>query len=398
MQRLLAVTCCAVLVVLAGCAGGGPATDTATTTGTQTEATPTTTTPSGGSNVTLAVGETIELATLARVHATHLDGQSYTLRIDRRGGPKVAVVDENGLARVDEPFRDTFFQTDGAAFQNETEDGTNRYVARPTTRNVSTGADLIAATEGSLLVAHTTTVDGETRYVLTPGINYTNASGPRPYRRAVATESGLVTNYTSGTFYPDRGIDVVESFTVTDVGETTVEPPRWVSWLRDAPVDDATDTGTVIVEHPDLDTRLRVTDDAMDFRHVDLRENENDWLASGLVEEAGVSPVVNPIVRDRSANTTITVGYDESRLPEGASEGNVSLFVYNETLQWYVQMNTTVDAEANTATATRAHNVTYSTGGGPEQTIRPTIAHPQGRPVVVALHVPTYTEAWQNAG
>ncbi|MFD1586662.1 hypothetical protein ACFR9U_06680 [Halorientalis brevis] len=395
MSRPLAVICCAVLVALAGCAGGGPTTETAETTHPSPES-PTSTAPaSEESGLTLAVGATVELETLARAHAKLLENRSYTLRVDRRGGPRVTSVDGSGLARIDDTFRDTFFQTDEAAFRNRTEDGTHRYVARPATLNRSTGADLLAATSGGLVVTNTTTVEGETRYVLTPGIDYTNASGPRPYRKAVATESGLVTNYTSGTFSPDRGIDVVESFTVTDVGETTVEPPRWVSLIRDAPVAEA--TGTVVVEHPELDARLRVTD-ATDRRHVALRENENDWLAEGFVADAAVSPVVDPVVRDRSANATITVGYDESQLPAGANERNVSLFLYNETVGTYVQMNTTVDADADTATATRAYNVTYSTDGGPEQTIRPTINHPQGRPVVVVLHAPTYYQAWQNAG
>ncbi len=391
MQRPFAVMCCAVLVVLAGCAGGGPTTETAETTHAPTESPTSTATASDESGLTLAVGATVELETLARAHAKLLENRSYTLRVDRRGGPRVTSVDGSGLARIDDTFRGTFFQTDEAAFRNRTEDGTHRYVARPATLNLSTGADLIAATSGGLVVTNTTTVDGETRYVLTPGIDYANASGPRPYRRAVATESGLVTNYTSGTFYPDRGIDVVESFTVTGVGETTVEPPRWVSLLRDAPVDAAASVGTVVVERPSLDARLRVSAELEHLYDVTLREDLNEWRSSGYVAEAGVSPLVQPIVRDRVANATLTVGYDESQLPDGASEQNLSLFAYNETVQWFFPLNGTVDADANTVTATRDVDPTNATRGD-----RARAWGHLGDQTVVVMHAPTYYAAWQD--
>jgi hypothetical protein len=395
MRRSLAIACCVALVVLAGCSGGGPTTETAPPTETPADEPSPDSTP-GGPAVSLSVGERIELRALARTHADRLDGRSYTLVVDSHGGRKVTAVDATGLVRVDDRFGRTGYRTATASLRNETDDRTRRYVAWPTVRNTSTGTDMLTDTRGELVVVNTTTVDGRTRYVLTPGIDYANASGPRPYRRAVVRESGVVANYTSGTYRPDRGVEVVESFTVSDVGATALETPDWVSRLRDAPVDPDADTGTVVVERPELDARLRVTGDASALDGVALRENEDDWLAGGFVAEAAVAPVVNPVVRDRSANTTISVGYDESRLPDGANERNVSLFVYNESIGTYVQMNTTVDAGADTVTSTRAHEVTYSSGGGPEETVRPTIAHPLGRPVVVAMHVPTYYEAWRD--
>lgn len=77
-------------------------------------------------------------------------------------------------------------------------------------------------------------------------------------------------------------------------------------------------------------------------------------LKTNSVSITAVDSSGQPIKSLNSA-VTITVPYDESALPSGASESNLVLGVWNTATQSYDTLSTTVDTTANTLTATVDH-------------------------------------------
>jgi hypothetical protein len=95
------------------------------------------------------------------------------------------------------------------------------------------------------------------------------------------------------------------------------------------------------------------------------------------------------------ADVTTTMSYDPSMLPENASESELSVFVYNRTVDFYVEMETTVDTENDTATATRIRpdeTFVRQTENGTEQ-LRPNLDGTRLDNAFVVMHTPTFREA-----
>jgi hypothetical protein len=82
-------------------------------------------------------------------------------------------------------------------------------------------------------------------------------------------------------------------------------------------------------------------------------------------------------------------------VPDG-DEAGLSLFVYDERVQTFVQMNSTVDAVNDTVTATAvADNVTFTIGSGADaETYRPELATLSGERVFVVMHAETWYDAF----
>lgn len=228
MRRALAAACCASLIALSGCSFGvfGPTADAETPTLTPAP-TPTADGPAAGFGPT-ADGE-IAAARLASVHAATLGGTNYTLTVDRGATLRTTRVAGNrSLTRGDE--RTTYRSGDRRFVRVRTGD-TRRTAVRSRERNPPTGASLLAA-DRTLTVTERIQYDGATRYVLTAGATYENGTGPAPYLRVVADERGRVLAYSKRVYRRGVGVEVVESFTLSAVGETTVATPSWVVPLR----------------------------------------------------------------------------------------------------------------------------------------------------------------------
>jgi hypothetical protein len=228
MRRALAVACCAVLVVLSGCSFGGFGATADAGTPTLTPApTPTADGPAAGFGPT-ADGE-IAATRLASVHAATFSDTNYTLTVDR--GPTTRTVRVAGNRSLTRGGERTTYRSGDRRFVRVRAGDTARTAVRSRERDPPTGASLLA-TNRTLTVTERIRRDGGTRYVLTASATYENGSGPAPYLRVVADERGRVLAYSKRVYRRGVGVEVVESFTLSAVGETTVATPSWVVPLR----------------------------------------------------------------------------------------------------------------------------------------------------------------------
>ncbi|RXK50214.1 hypothetical protein [Halorientalis pallida] len=410
MDRRLLVACCLSLVALAGCSGGagGP-------TPTVDDATPTATPTAGAGEPTetagldLSVGAEIEASALVRAHETALANESYVFR-SGFGLPSGARERASTVVRADEglfeierfqyhPLRGeaaALYAREGREYARFETGPVTKTVAQPNRTAVPTGRQALVGVE-SLTVTETIQQDGERRYVLTTGLEHESADRALPYRRAVVDERGLIHNYTSGEYVPpesDRpseGLLVSRWFDLSDVGATTVDEPDWVTALRTTESDGPE---TTVVDHADLDTRFRVTGTDVEASVERLRDDA--VVGSDHVDESRASPLIDLDIEGPVTNATVRVGYDPAGLPDGAEEGGLAVFVYNESLQTYLPLNTSLDADASVAVASRGPVVRYSSGGGPEQTLRPTLSDPTAdRLVVTVMHAETWYSAFR---
>ena len=91
----------------------------------------------------------------------------------------------------------------------------------------------------------------------------------------------------------------------------------------------------------------------------------------------------------------VTMSYDDSQLPANASESELSVFVYNRTVDFYLEMETAVDETNDTASATDLRpeqTFTRETDGGTE-TLEPRLDGTRLDNAFVVMHSPTFYEA-----
>ena len=110
---------------------------------------------------------------------------------------------------------------------------------------------------------------------------------------------------------------------------------------------------------------------------------------------ARASPFVAISTNAPVADVTTTMSYDPSMLPQNASESELSVFVFNRTVEFYLEMETTVDAANDTARATSiapGQTFTRETESGTER-ISPALDGTRLDNAFVVMHAPTYWEA-----
>jgi hypothetical protein len=91
----------------------------------------------------------------------------------------------------------------------------------------------------------------------------------------------------------------------------------------------------------------------------------------------------------------VTMSYDDSQLPANASESELSVFVYNRTVDFYLEMETTVDTANDTASATDlrpGQTFTRETEDGTE-TLEPQLDGTRLDNAFVMMHSLTFYEA-----
>jgi len=413
MRRATATLCLVCCLVLAGCSGGGsgtaasPATadtpaatdDEATDTGRDTTTpTATPTDARAGAELTLEPGARVDPGALAAAHAAALDGRSFSYVQRGPAGEYATTVGESGLIAERLPLgdgpqygtTDTVYRRDGGESDGESV----RHVARPRTRPARNGTTAVERLATDLVVAETVARDGERRYVLETGVDPAEVPDRTEYARLVVDERGLVRNFSAGVVR-DETVAFEESFAVTDLGRASVAAPDWLGLVADRPVDAAAGVGTVVVVHEETRARLTVTAPIDTLDGVSLRRSQEPVFTDpeSPLGRAAVTPFLTTDLRGPYRNATVRLPYDESAIPAGAAEGNLSLYVYNETVGTYLPLNTSVDTDGDTLVATGAPEVRYRTGDGPERTVTPRVVARGSLSIVVGAHVPSYIEA-----
>jgi hypothetical protein len=108
---------------------------------------------------------------------------------------------------------------------------------------------------------------------------------------------------------------------------------------------------------------------------------------------ARASAFVGVTTNGTVADATVAMSYDPSRLPANASESDLAVFAYNDTVAFYLELSGTVDAENDTVTATgvnaTVNEFTRETANGTE-TLRPSLDGTRLNNVFVVLHWPTF--------
>ena len=408
MRRAIVTLTLAACLVLAGCSGGGSDTATPPATADTSAATDTDTTGTAAGTVTptdtpagpalsLEPGARVAPGAIAAAHAAALDGRSFSY-VERGPAGEYATTVGDRLIAERLPLGDgpQYGTVDAVYRREQGESGGEsvRHVVRPRTRPARNGTMPVERLGTDLVVAEQFDRDGERRYVLETGVDPTEVPDHTEYARLVVDERGLVRNFSAGVVRDGR-VEFEESFEITDLGTASVDAPDWLGLVADQPVDAAAGVGTAVVVHEETGARLTVTAPVDTLDGVSLQRSQEPVLTDpeSPLGRAAVTPYLTTDVRGPYRNATVRFPYDESAVPDGATEGNLSLYVYNETVGTYLPLNTSVDTDADTLVATDAPEIRYSTGGGPERSVTPRVAARGSLSIVVGAHVPTYIEA-----
>lgn len=114
-----------------------------------------------------------------------------------------------------------------------------------------------------------------------------------------------------------------------------------------------------------------------------------------VLECARTTPFVAASTNQSIADVTATMEYNPDLLPPNASESELSVFVFNRTVEFYLEMETTIDAANNTATGTEVkpdQTFVRETDNG-TQRVAPTLDGTRLDNAFVVMHAPTWWEA-----
>ena len=399
MNRLRTVAL-ALLVVLAGCSGGA---DTTTAPGADqigvTDAGPVES--PGGETDAQRVNETA----LIRSHVGQLTGHNHTVTVRQRIGSNATRFDIERSARgvpsivefgATEQRNYTTVFTGDDVVQRRTAGGETQY-RRPDTEpdDIPTSREFIAE------------ILGDARFYP----NGTVQSGGEPLARLSADRSDLtrdvaadVLSFNADLLVTEAGLVreagymlVVErggeretlelTVSVTDIDRTRPTAPAWLetALAELGPPLPPGETSRTLSD-TDLGATMTVVGSESAVETADLRAAP-DRLWTDAVETARASPVVRASASERLSNATITLQYDESRVPESDERG-LWVFVYNGTYDTYLQMATTIDPNNDTVRATRIHPAVSLTVDG--ETVDPRLNGLPNDTAFVVMHAETY--------
>lgn len=403
-MKRLSVLALALVVVLAGCSGGGtttapPNADGPGTTPTQTPVAVPDDAPPG------ITASGIDADALVSAHTDALSQRNYTLSVRQRigdGGLDVTALvgTDRSPALIDlataTANRTTYVGAD-AVYERRLDAG-NQTVRRIDTVSVPTGATYVQQVLDDANFSYNGTVerDGRTLYRVDAHLDdltrtFSDAEPVYFHGQLLVTESGIVTDLTY-----DLSIDVNQTrrelsvrATVTDIGATDVPRPDWVERAGNG------STGTTrTLSEPALGTTLSVSGPQANVSAVVLRNASRRFYGSDVVESARVSPLVEAFSPTAVSPNWITMAYDGSAVPDGEDE-KLFVFVYHPDYQTFLPMETSYDPENETVRATRILPETTVTVDG--ETRHPTLDGFTGNYVFVVMHGETYWDAFGNS-
>ncbi len=135
---------------------------------------------------------------------------------------------------------------------------------------------------------------------------------------------------------------------------------------------------------------------AFDFTNV-LNATGEFWTTSPVLDCASASPFVRVVTGGQIDDATVEMGYDPAEIPGNGTESELRVFAFNDTVQFYVPMNTTVDAANDTVVATETEPANFTVGSGDDaETVTPRVDGTTLDEIFVVLHAPTFWEFWED--
>ncbi|GAA0198971.1 hypothetical protein ACFFQF_15675 [Haladaptatus pallidirubidus] len=178
------------------------------------------------------------------------------------------------------------------------------------------------------------------------------------------TDDGILKRFELSIKAVDEGAPVEIEFEVTysHLGETTVEQPAWLSEAKEhvsATEPNPAETVTETVENQTLGAAITATGPRYAVESVEIeRQSGGIWDTGGEgYQKAQASSLVSIRSWGEATVEQITLSYDESLFP---GEGNgLAMYRFDRELQTFVQVETTVDTNANVARADIDREGTY---------------------------------------
>ncbi|WP_415380444.1 hypothetical protein [Halosimplex sp. TS25] len=121
---------------------------------------------------------------------------------------------------------------------------------------------------------------------------------------------------------------------------------------------DGNETYTTTTGNESLGATVDITGEGNVAAHTTVEAPIHVRYQDEYTPNASVAPFVEFESRANFSRANITIAYDESRV--GSSEGNLSIYRFNESAQRYEHVDSTVDPDSNTVTATTEHFSTYT--------------------------------------
>lgn len=153
---------------------------------------------------------------------------------------------------------------------------------------------------------------------------------------------------------------------------------------------------TATVTNESLGISMTLTGNASVLSSADLGNVTGSRITQGgILRCARASPFVGASTNGSVADATVTMSYDPGMLPPNASESDLAVFAYNDTVEFYLEMEGSVDAANDTVVGTEvnASRNTFTREIADEtQVIRPVVDGTRINYVFVVMHKPTYWE------
>jgi len=156
---------------------------------------------------------------------------------------------------------------------------------------------------------------------------------------------------------------------------------------------DGDETYTTQAENKTLATSVNVTGVGDVASEIIIAQDERAVFDTGAIEDTRAAPIVQFTNETGFGSANISFAYDESAAP--GNESNLSVYRYNESLQTFVSVNSTVSASADTVSANVSGFSTYTVLNKPMWQQR-VAANPPRPTASGGLRIPVYLDAFTD--